>query len=76
MDEPDRQFNVTVPTHQKSNDVILYNFKIQDHLNDQTYLIDFRFKDLQDYYKKLLHKQFDLPFFPKTHFWSSTNKDP
>jgi hypothetical protein len=76
MEEPDRQFHITIPMHQKSDDIILYNFKIQDHLTDQIYLINFRFKDLQDYYKKLLQKKFDLPEFPKTHFWSSTNKDP
>ena len=39
-------------------------------------MIDFRFKDLQDYHKKLTQKKFDMPEFPKTHFWISTNKDP
>jgi hypothetical protein len=76
MDEPDRQFNVTIPTHLKNDGVILYHFKIEDHLINQTYSINFRFKDLQDYYKKLLYNKFDLPEFPKTHFWSSTNKNP
>ena len=58
------------------DDVILYNFNIEDLLLDQIYIINFRFKDLQDYHKKLLHKKFDLPEFPKTHFWISTNSDP
>ena len=61
MDEPDRQFHVTIPSHNKVESVLLYNFKVQDFLLNQNYNINFRFKDLQDYHKKLLQKKFDLP---------------
>jgi hypothetical protein len=48
---------------------------MHDHLQDQIYSINFRFKDLNDYYQKLLDRKYELPEFPKTHFWRSTNKD-
>lgn len=75
LEEADRLFDITIPQHQRSDDTIYYQFKMHDHLQDQIYSINFRFKDLKDYYHKLLDGKYDLPEFPKTHFWSSTNKD-
>ncbi len=43
----DKQYNLTIPSYEKLDDVIVYNFKLEDTILNKAYSCGFRFKDLQ-----------------------------
>lgn len=53
----DKQFILTVPSYEHVEDHVIYTFKLEDTIKNKVYVSGFRFKDLQEFYRRLSEKK-------------------